>query len=62
MDTRKRYPIGLTDKQWEQIYPLPCHKRTPEARMCEYLNAILVVLRTGPPGKCCRVSSLPSKQ
>jgi putative transposase len=47
MKTRKRYPTDLTDRQWEQLYPLLPHKRTPEANMREYLNGILYVLRTG---------------
>ncbi len=44
MNTRHRYPTDLNDKQWQQLYPLLPHKRTP---MREYLNAILYVLRTG---------------
>jgi len=47
MNTRKRYPTDLTDKQWQQLYPLLPHKRTPETKMREYINGILYVLRTG---------------
>jgi putative transposase len=47
MRTRKRYPTDLTDPQWAKLYPLLPHKRTPEAKMREYVNGILYVLRTG---------------
>lgn len=47
MNTREGYPTDLTDKQWERLYPLLPHKRTPEAKMREYVNGILYVLRTG---------------
>lgn len=47
MNTRAAYPTDLTDKQWERLYPLLPHKRTVEAKMREYVNAILYVLRTG---------------
>jgi putative transposase len=47
MNTRHRYPTDLTDKQWERLNPLLPHKRIPEAKMREYINGILYVLRTG---------------
>ena len=47
MNLRKRYPTDLTDPQWERLNPLLPHKRTPEAKMREYVNGILYVLRTG---------------
>lgn len=47
MNTRKRYPTDLTDPQWERLYPLLPHKRTPAAHMREYVNGIVYVLRTG---------------
>lgn len=47
METRKRYPTDLTDAQWERLWLLLPHKRTPEAKMREYVNGILYVLRTG---------------
>lgn len=47
MKTRKRYPTDLTDAQWARLYPLLPHKRTSEARMREYVNGMLYVLRTG---------------
>jgi putative transposase len=47
MNTRQHYPTDLSDKQWQHVYPLLPHKRTPEAKMREYLNAILYVLRSG---------------
>jgi putative transposase len=47
MTTRKHYPTDLNDKQWARLYLLLPHKRTPEAKMREYVNGILYVLRTG---------------
>lgn len=47
MKTRQHYPSDLTDKQWERLKPLLPHKRTAEAKMREYINGILYVLRTG---------------
>jgi transposase len=47
MKPRRRYATDLTDPQWEQLYPLLPHKRTPEAKMREYVNAILYQLRSG---------------
>lgn len=47
MKTRQAYPSDLTDKQWQRLNPLLPHKRTAEAKMREYVNGILYVLRTG---------------
>jgi putative transposase len=44
---RRRYPTDLSDQQWARLYPLLPQKRTPEAKMREYVNGILYVLRTG---------------
>lgn len=47
MNSRRRYPTDLNDAQWAQLYPLLPQKRTPEAKMREYINGILYMARAG---------------
>lgn len=47
MTKRRAYPTDLTDKQWAHLAPLLPLKRTSPAKMREYINAILYILRTG---------------
>lgn len=51
MDTRKKYPSDLTDKQWEKIKPLiPPPKsggRPRKVQMREVLNGIFYLVRSG---------------
>jgi putative transposase len=47
MNERQAYATDLTDAEWECLLKVIPLKRTPPAKMREYVNAMLYVLRTG---------------